>query len=109
MQKKNKTNTMNRTPKHEIDLPEIINMDDIAYASDSDLHRQYDYLNEDKNRAIQWGCDPTPWEVELAYIQREFDVRRTRAAAHERYVRSNPEAVDAFAFDSNDNAVRLPN
>lgn len=89
---KNKNKTQNRNfPRVEILAPQMVDMDSLAYLSDPDLDRRRTYLDEDRNKAVQSGVDPYAWEVELAYIQREYDIRRTRRSMHEQYLRSNPE------------------
>lgn len=90
MSKKNKNQNRN-TPRADIFAPQMVDMDSLAYLSDLELDRRRSYLDEDKMKAIHSGVDPYAWEVELAYLQREFDIRRTRRSMHEQYLRSNPE------------------
>jgi hypothetical protein len=112
MSKKNKSSNRHSNNNHyEMDLPEVINMDDLSYAADSDLHRRNDYLVEDRIKAIQSSYDPGPWEVELAYVHRELDIRRKRLVAHEKFMRSNPELFMNANVDSTDSQdfENLPN
>jgi len=105
--KKNKT--MNRSQRYEMDLPEVVDMDVLSYATDSEIRGRQDHLEQDRTHALHVGQDPTPWEVELAYVQREVDIRRKRSAAHERFVRSNPEAAASNDYNDESNLDSLPN
>jgi hypothetical protein len=100
MSKKNIKGSNRYNQNYEVNLPEVVNMDVLAYASDAEIRRQHDYLEEERARAYQAGVDVTPWEVELAYVQREVDVRRKRIAAHEKYLRAHPELFYAGNSDA---------
>lgn len=95
----NKKSNRNSSYYESHDLPEIINMDDLSYTNDDDLERRYNLLSSEREKVAQTGGDPTPWEIEIAYVQRESKIRGARRAAHERYVRSNPDA--SFYVDEN--------
>lgn len=93
MQKKNKrsarTNHLhNRTL---IDAPDLVDMDTLSYASDSELETRYRYISDEKEKALSLGVSPYLWEVEQAYLQREFKIRSSRRIMHEAYVRNNPD------------------
>lgn len=83
-----------------VQFPIPISMDDLATYSDADLAARGDLMRSEMNKAINHGVDPQPWQVELAYLQRESDIRNVRVAAHDRYVRLNPEAnVNSFSTE----------
>jgi hypothetical protein len=75
-----------------IELPAIINMETLSYASDEDLERHVTYLQAERDRAARSEYDLRPWEVEICYLQRELKIRNDRRIAHERYLRTHPEA-----------------
>ena len=75
-----------------IELPSIMNMETLSYASDDDLNRHLHYLFAEKDRASRAEYELQPWEVEICYVLREVQIRHDRRAAHERYLRSNPDA-----------------
>ncbi len=93
MSKKKNINKPNQT-RHvtqEMSPPQVVDMEALAYISDGDLERRHAHLVEEMNKAFHSGYETYLWEVELAYVQREAGVRRTRKLAHDRYVRSNPD------------------
>jgi len=78
--------------------PEIHVMDDVATFSDEELYERLRVLESDRERALTCHVDPTPWEVELAFLLRESQVRRARRSAHERYIKQiEREFADAEA------------
>ena len=88
--------------------PEIVCMDDIGYYSDDLLHERMTRLESEKNRVVEARLDTTLWEVELAYLQREKQIRQTRLEKHEAYMRDfvarGGEVYDnAFEFNGADN------
>lgn len=93
MSKKNKRQPSKNNVIENIMEPYVVNMDVLACISDDELRDRNHQLNEEMNSASRAGYDSYLWEVELAYVQREIDIRHTRRALHERYMRSNPEAV----------------
>lgn len=84
-----------------LELPEIINMDALCFFDDDTLDRIHNSLQSERERASRHTEDLLPWEVEICYVQREMKIRSTRRAAHEKYVRNNPDAAyyEAFAQD----------
>lgn len=80
MTKKNKKN-------YTVELPEIYNMDDIGYMSDEALYDRSSRLESERSKLVASGYDAYAWEVEVAYVQREQNIRRTRAEAHADYLR----------------------
>ena len=100
MTKKNKKQS-NRTQSSDVDVmePYIVDMDVLSYASDDELRERNRHLSEEKDQAFKSGFDTYLWEVELAYVHREMGIRNARRIAHEKYLRTNPDAayyVDSF-------------
>ena len=78
MSKKNKHNTKDFINE----APEVYSMDDIGYMTDEALHDRSNRLENERNRLISSGRDPMLWEVEIAYVRREQQLRQTRAELH---------------------------
>ncbi len=72
-----------------VPLPEVVNMDDTAVISDEDLFARMNQLESDRSKVIDHNFDPYLWEVELAYLRREVQIRRQRREAHEAYLSEN--------------------
>jgi len=92
MSKKNK---LNKNFNNE--APEIFNTDDIGYMTDEALHDRSNRLEGERNRLVAMGRDPHLWEVEIAYLHREQQLRRTRAARHMEYIQKfqiNPNSME---------------
>lgn len=91
MSKKNKNNQQSSEPTFRgsktFPAPEVVCMDDIGYYSDELLVERMTRLENEKNRVSDAKLDPMLWEVELAYLQREKQIRQTRAERHEAYMR----------------------
>lgn len=81
-----------------LDLPEVINMDNLCFFDDDSLERLHGNLQTERERAARHTEDLTPWEVEICYVQREMRIRNSRRIAHEKYVRNNPDA--AYYYDN---------
>lgn len=98
---KNK-NSASRQVRYPVELPYVVDMDTLSYASDDELKERNYYLNDSRDRVIRSNLDSTPWDVELAYVQREMSIRDARRAAHDKYVRSNPDLFiqDSQQFDT---------
>lgn len=113
MSKKNNNNNIKKSNRNNsyyesYDLPDVINMDDLSYTNDDDLERRYNLLTSEREKVAQTGGDPTAWEIEIAYVQRESKIRSTRRNAHERYVRSNPDA-SYYVDEANQPQVNVSN
>ena len=66
-----------------ITLPETIDIDVLGSMQDEDLIHRLRALEEDRTRALADGrYDPRPWEVEVAYVRREQQIRRLRRDTH---------------------------
>lgn len=68
-------------------LPEVVCSDDLAVMSDEQLVGRATALQVDM---VNSGGDPSPWEIELAYIQREQSIREVRSRRHSEYMKSLP-------------------
>lgn len=102
MSKKNKatvavTGTTQRTPRFPIPVPELNNMDDVGYYPDEVLHDKINRLESERGRLLELKLEPIPWEVELAYLRREQQIRKSRIEKHEQYVRElSAQGDDGF-------------
>lgn len=98
--------TVETRHRHEISgivLPDVANMDDLAVMLDEDLIVRLRELEDDKSRAYDAHVDVRPWEVELAYIRREQQIRRNRRDAYAEYVRLlNEEEQNEYLLPQGD-------
>lgn len=94
------SNSYNAVPQ-----PIPVSMDVLAMYSDSEINARAEVIESDMLRATNSGMDPYPWQVELAYLQREYDIRRARVATHDRYLRVNPDSY----INSHNNEEQLSN
>jgi hypothetical protein len=81
-----------------LDLPEVINMDNLCFFDDEELDRLHSNLQAEREKASRITEDLMPWEVEICYVQREIRIRNTRRLTHEKYVRNNPDA--SYYYDT---------
>lgn len=91
-------------------LPEIVNMDALAAMQDNELAQRHRTLDDDRLRAQELGYSTQPWEVEIAYVKREQQIRNAHRAAHAEITRREqadfyeseaglpPGDMDNFAF-----------
>ena len=68
-------------------LPEIITTDEIGYMTEDALRDRNNRLEMERNQLVASGKNSYLWEVELAYIQREQNIRRVRSEFHAEYVK----------------------
>lgn len=71
-----------------VDLPEVTNMDELASLSDVELNAKSGALHADRAKVVDRGLDPRPWDVELMYVYREYQLRRIRKDSHEQFLRT---------------------
>jgi len=80
------------------ETPEVYNMDDIGYMSDEAIHDRSNRLENERGRLMSAGKDTYLWDIEVAYLQREQQLRQTRSERHaefiQRFGKSNPENLD---------------
>jgi len=105
----NQMNQMKKTKKtpsknynRSMDLPNVVDMDTLAYATDEELDRHHSYLHNERERAARFDYDFRPWDDEICYVQREIQIRTSRRFAHERFLRSNPDTSNFVGSHSND-------
>lgn len=92
--------------------PEIVDMDTIATLSDDELVNRFQVLDNEREMMRENRVPTKEWEIEIAYVRREQQLRRTRREAHDLYLNSlrgtEPEALsDEFdtSFDAPDLSV----
>lgn len=68
----------------ELNAPEVISHDELALFTDEDLARRFSQLDSERVRA---GDSALPWEVEIAYIQREQGIRERGRQIHLEYMK----------------------
>ena len=90
--------------RYSVSLPEVVNIDVLATMLDEDLSARLYALEGDKNSVLQDSYDAVPWEVEIAYVKREQQIRKLRRENHERYMRSVAQEI----AEESDNFVNLP-
>ena len=61
-------------------------MDELAIALDDELFSRLNNLENDRLKVIEARFDPTPWEIEIAYLRREVQLRKVRRELHEQYL-----------------------
>lgn len=76
-----------RTVKYPIPFPDVANMDDVGYYPDDVLNDKISRLESERSRLLEMKFDPQRWELELAYLHRERQIRHTRGERHDAYVR----------------------
>jgi hypothetical protein len=93
MSKKKKSSNSNGRDNN---APDQINMDDLAVMPDDELAQWAIHCETERTRT--WN--PTPWEVEIAYVRREQQIRKLRADLHVDFLRRNPvETIDTDLTD----------
>ena len=80
-----------RVHSENMNMPDVANMDDLSYATDSDIDDRYRYILNGKEAMGQNDSVRIKWEEELSYLQRESKIRASRRFAHEAYLRDHPE------------------
>lgn len=106
MSKKNK----NFNKDFASESPEIYNTDDIGYMPDEAINDRANRLESERNRLVSMGKDPYLWEVEIAYLRREQQVRHVRAECHAEFLKkfSNLSEVDEIANSTLNNSDSEP-
>lgn len=83
------------------EVPEIYNVDDIGYMADEALYERANRLENERNRMVSSGKDAYHWEVEIAYLRREQQLRVTRSERHAEFLKKFvPESVVEESLDS---------
>ena len=69
------------------EAPEVYCMDDIGYMPDEAIYDRTNKLEIERNKLISMNRNPYLWEVEIAYLRREQQLRQTRAELHADFVK----------------------
>ncbi|NDD31360.1 MAG: hypothetical protein EB084_24175 [Proteobacteria bacterium] len=77
------------------DVPPLFHMDDIAVMSDDEVWSHVRTMDAGRRS----NRDPQPFEVELAYLQRELGIRRDQREAHTAWLRARLAEDPPAAFD----------
>lgn len=83
--------------KKKFENPAIVSIDELAIATDEDLFSAQKRLEADRQTMLSRDVDATPWEVELAYVKRELQIRSARSEAHRKFLADD----DSFQDESN--------
>jgi hypothetical protein len=83
--------------KKRFENPAIVSIDELAIATDDDLFTAQKRLESERQIMIARGDDASPWEVELAYIKRELQIRSARSDAHRKFSSED----DSYQDESN--------
>jgi len=86
-QQTNNDNDTLRSIKYPMPFPEVANMDEVGYYPDDVLSDKISRLESERTRLLEMKFDPYHWELELAYLHRERQIRNVRLERHEAYVR----------------------
>lgn len=110
--KKNNKKSVNRQQNNvNVNYPDLLDSDTLAYMTDEDLESRSDFLHSERRKATQSEIDLTPWEIELCYVQREMKIRSVRRIAHEKFLKENPEInvfnqqIENEDFDNDTNVL----
>ena len=88
MAKKVKTNKSNVDSP--IPFPQVHTFDELAIIDDESLGSMHRGLSDSISRVNGHGLNPTAWEIEMCYVQRELQIRSTRREAHAKYMLTVP-------------------
>lgn len=77
--------------------PVVVNMDELALATDMELIQHVNDLYT--NLGVTNARDAKAYEIELAYSQREIQIRRGRYEAHAAYQASFRDRADHTVSD----------
>ena len=95
---------MSKKRNNTVQFPDVANMDDLAVLSDEELAGRASRMEAERRRAASTMAELAPWEVEVAYIRREQQLREARAQAHTAYLATvgsqQPEPEQLEDFDS---------
>lgn len=84
----------------EFSEPTIVSVDELAYMTEEALRERSNRLELERNKVSFSGKNPLLWEVELAYVQREQNLRRSRLEFHAEYMKKNVVNNETEDFDS---------
>lgn len=105
--KKSNKKSVRSSMRSYMDPPDVVNMDDLAYIADDELEGRVAYLFSERDRAVSMDVDVRPWEEEICYVQREMRIRLSRRAAHDRYMRSNPDSYTVWSTSEEEQVTEV--
>ena len=68
--------------------PEVMDMDTLAILSDDDLSARFHQLDAERETMRENRVSTLAWEIEIAYMRREQQMRRVRRDRHDAYLMS---------------------
>ena len=78
---------MNRSHDDSIERPTQMMTDELSLMSDDELSSYSNSLERSHEKYGRMSSDTRPWEEEICYVQREYQVRRIQHDNHQRYMR----------------------
>lgn len=82
--------------RYPISLPETVSIDVLGNMLDEDLIARLRTMHDGARIVSESLLDPRPWEVEIAYVRREMQLRSGRRERHDRWVRDEMRAFAAL-------------
>ncbi len=84
-----KGSTSRTAQQESVVFPDVVSSDALGIYSDEELFGRLRRVEGDLQKVVDahLDLDLRPWERELAYAQRELQIRRERRETHERYRR----------------------
>lgn len=79
-------------PSYPVAIPEVVNMDVLGVMLDDEVYARSYSLESDRLQVLKAGMDTRLWDIELAYVKRELQMRSSRRQAHDRFL-ANEERV----------------
>jgi hypothetical protein len=67
-------------------LPSLVTIDELAVMTDGDLHARLRSLYDEHGKVAKEHYDSYAWQIEIAYAQREADIRFDRAELHKKFL-----------------------
>lgn len=80
--------------------PEVVDMDALASMSDDELLNRLQRLDNEREGMRESRVQTREWEIEIAYVRREQQLRRARREAHDLFLQANrgpTEEVEALS------------
>ena len=74
----------------------MMSQEQIGYMKTDDLYFYACRLEDERKTLLNRNFNVTNLEVEIAYVQREMDYRKTVAEHHQEYLKSNPEENEGW-------------
>ena len=101
---------MKKKKNFNVVYPEPVSADKLALWDEDELFNRLQTLESEKAQVASNGYNPFHWEVELAWTQRETNLRKERRFRHEKYVAENAVVLDdAWALEGEVNEYEFAN